>query len=505
MKRAIIIGAGPAGLTAAYELLKETNIKPIILEMTDEIGGISQTKNFNGNRMDLGGHRFFSKSSEVMNMWQEILPVLESTTKDEKVFLVRHRLSRILFLRKFFDYPISLNWKLIKNLGFIRMCKMGMSYLRILIAPPRNIDSLEAFYISRFGKELYDTFFKDYTEKVWGVPCSQISPEWGAQRVKGLSVAKTLLHAIKQVFKNDQSISQKNTETSLIERFIYPKHGPGQLWEEVATRVKQGGGEIRMECKVTAINYQKGQVTSVTVRSKDGAEEIIKGDYFISSMPVKELVAAMGERVPQNVKEVANGLVYRDFMTVGLLLKDLKLKDPGAEDGTVKDNWIYVQEKDVKLGRIQLFHNWSPYMIRNTKQKFIGLEYFCNEGDAMWSMPDGAFLKFAVDELIKLGIVEQEDVLEGHVVHVKKAYPAYWGTYERMSELISYMDTLSNLYLVGRNGQHRYNNMDHSMLTAMEAVKNIRTGKMTKDNVWNVNTEAEYHETKEEEVKVAIS
>lgn len=535
-KIAVIAGAGPAGLTAALELLRTTGVKPVIFEAEDVIGGISRTARYNGNRMDIGGHRFFSKSDTVMDWWQGILPLQGVASKDDiaigrsvplvqggpdpektdYVMLCRSRLSRILFLRKLFDYPVSLNGDTIRNLGLWRMFKIGMSYLKVQLLPARKENSLEDFMINRFGVELYRTFFRDYTEKVWGVPCNKISPDWGGQRIKGLSITKTVVHALKQIFAgkkkpdagaaNGADIRQKDTETSLIGQFLYPKFGPGQLWETVAEKVLEKGGEIHMNSKVVGVNRSAdGKRVESVVVDRGNSTETVSCDYFLSTMPVKELVASMdnGETpVPAEVKRVAEGLVYRDFITVGLLLDKLLIKNP-AKSGTpesklkfVADNWIYVQESDVKLGRIQIFNNWSPYLVADPEKVWIGLEYFATEGDEMWRMPDADFIKFAIAELDKIDVARPADVRDSVVFHIKKAYPAYFGTYGEFNKIREYVDSIENLFLMGRNGMHKYNNMDHSMLAAMEVVKCIRENSTDKTALWNVNSEEDYHEGK---------
>lgn len=532
-KVAVIAGAGPAGLTAALELLRTTDVKPIIYEAEDVVGGISRTARYNGNRMDIGGHRFFSKSDTVMDWWQGILPLQGAASsddvaigrkvpltaggpdpeKEDLVMLCRSRLSRILFLRKLFDYPVTLNGATIRNLGLWRMFKIGMSYIKVQLLPARKEKSLEDFMINRFGVELYRTFFRDYTEKVWGVPCSKISPDWGGQRIKGLSITKTVVHAIRQIFASKKTaaaggdadaIRQKDTETSLIGQFLYPKFGPGQLWETVADRIREMGGEIHMNAKVVRVNRNGNRVESAAVDCGHGAE-IVPCDFFLSTMPVKELVAAMDSEstpVPAEVKRVADGLVYRDFMTVGLLLDKLEIANP-AKPGTpesklkfVADNWIYVQESDVKLGRIQIFNNWSPYLVADPSKVWIGLEYFATEGDEMWRMPDADFIKFAIAELDKIHVAKPESVRDAVVFHIKKAYPAYFGTYGEFGKIREYVDPVENMFLMGRNGMHKYNNMDHSMLAAMEVVKCIRSGSSDKTALWNVNSEEDYHEGK---------
>jgi protoporphyrinogen oxidase len=522
-KTAVIIGAGPAGLTAALELLERTDIVPIVFEASDAIGGISQTINYKGNRMDIGGHRFFSKSDRVMDWWLKILPLQGAAgsgrqavdisyrrqsrsvavsehgpdpTVTDNVMLVRKRLSRIYFLRRFFDYPVTLNPETLRNLGLVRTVKIGTSYMLARVRQRKPERSLEDFMINRFGVELYKTFFEDYTEKVWGVPCAEIAPEWGAQRIKGLSITKAVIHAVKQIMPSRDSVRQKSTETSLIEQFMYPKYGPGQMWEEVARRVEAAGGEVHMRHSVIGLSIDGGCVTSATVRDEaTGETRVVEGDYVFSTMPVKELIEAIDDHVPADVKRIATELPYRDFITVGVLARKLALPQGEGPTKLVPDNWIYIQERDVKIGRLQIFNNWSPYLVADpVNTVWMGLEYFCNEGDKLWSMPDEDFLTFAVDEIAKIGIVHKEDVLDGTVQRVKKTYPAYFGTYDDFDKVRAYVDRFENLYLLGRNGMHRYNNADHSMLTAMTAVDNIVAGIKGKSNIWEVNTEEDYHE-----------
>lgn len=534
-KIAIIIGAGPAGLTAAYELLDKTDIVPIVFEMTGDIGGISKTAVYKNNRIDIGGHRFFSKSNRVMEWWQNLFPLQGQPARDDKlldrtvplasscnirplgskeiltipapnpedtdnVMLVRSRLSRIFFLRKFFNYPISLTIETLTNLGPVRLFKIGVSYLKVCLLPLRIEKSLEDFFINRFGRELYLTFFKDYTEKVWGVPCEEIKSEWGAQRIKGLSVTKTILHAFSKLFNFQRDINQNNVETSLIEQFHYPKLGPGQIWETAAQIIQANGGQVVLNKRVIGIEINNDMITAVRVRDENNGQVVRhQADYVFSSMPVRELITAMGDGVPEPVKEVASGLVYRDFITVGLLLKNLKIKNETNQrtvNDLIPDNWIYIQERDVKLGRLQIFNNWSPYMVHNPDTVWIGLEYFCNEGDNLWTMTDEDFSVFAVRELTNIDIINQEDVLDSTVLRMPKAYPAYFGSYEKFDVIQEYTDQFSNLFLVGRNGMHRYNNADHSMLTAMVAVDNIIAGRTVKSNIWEVNAEEKYHEVR---------
>lgn len=529
-KRAIIIGAGPAGLTAAYELLKKTDITPIILEKSGDIGGISKTINYKGNRMDIGGHRFFSKSDRVMNWWMNIMPIQK--TDEEKVtlnyqnkthsinintnqgtgvqenpglvMLIRKRLSRIYFLRKFFTYPIQLSVDTLRNLGLARTIQILFSYLIAQLIPRKPEKSLEDFLINRFGRQLYLLFFKDYTEKVWGVPCNEISAEWGAQRIKGVSVRKAIQHAAEMMFKrkkNTSDISQKNTETSLIEQFLYPVFGSGQLWEEVVRQIEIMGGHLIMHQDVKEINTKNEKVTNViTINSQNGETIEHTGEYFFSTMPVQELIAGMNGSVPDDVKEIAAGLQYRDFITVGVLLEQLSMPDAksgGFKPLDLKDTWIYIQEKDVKVGRLQFFNNWSPYMVNEPGNKWIGMEYFCNKGDEFWQLSDEEIKRTAISELEKMGLAQVKDVLDSTVHRVEKTYPAYFGTYNQFEKIREYTDRFENLFLVGRNGMHKYNNSDHSMLTAMVAVDNICAGIPSKENIWTINTEQEYHEEKQ--------
>lgn len=520
MKNVVIIGAGPAGLTAAVELLKDPdNFNVTILEESDAIGGISQTVRYNGNRMDIGGHRFFSKSQEVMNWWSDLMPIQGADAYDDKllgrekplaeggpdpetedrVMLVRERVSRIYYNKHFFDYPISMKPETIKNMGFVTTVKAGFSYLYSCIFK-RPETNLENFYINRFGKVLYSMFFEGYTEKLWGRHPSEISADWGAQRVKGLSIRAILKDMLSKVFGSKKD--PKEVETSLIEQFWYPKYGPGQLWELAAEKVKANGGNILMKHGVSRVECHDNKVTAVYCNTPDG-EKKIEGDIFISTMPVKDLVLDMeGDKICNKVKKIAEGLPYRDFVTVGLLVNKLDLKNQTNKrtlGNIVPDCWIYVQDKGVKLGRIQIFNNWSPYLVKDPEHTvWIGLEYFCAEGDIFWNMTDDECIAFAAKELEKMGVISSSDILDSHRERVKKAYPAYFDTYKHFDRMIKFLDKFDNLYCIGRNGQHRYNNMDHSMLTAIYAANAIKGGNTDRSAIWNVNTEKEYHEQKSE-------
>jgi protoporphyrinogen oxidase len=512
-KVAVIAGAGPAGLTAALELLRRSDITPLVIEPDTQVGGISKTINYRGNRMDLGGHRFFSKSDWVMRWWQEILPVAEGQTQpssalrihyqgqardltpeglapasSDAVMLVRPRLSRIFYRRRFFDYPLTLNASTVGNLGLVEAFKIGLSYGRAQLKSRSPEITLEDLLVNRFGTRLYRTFFKDYTEKVWGVPCEEISAEWGAQRIKGLSVAKAIVHAFASPFRNSSDAAQKRTETSLIERFLYPKFGPGQMWDEVARRVTTLGGAVHLQQRVVAVERVADKIVSVDVFDETaGAVRRVPCDYFLSSMPVKDLIAMLRPD-DTHIAQIAADLPYRSFMTVGLLLRSMRGRPAPA------DNWIYIQEPDVRIGRIQIFNNWSSALVADPATIWLGLEYFCREGDDLWTMDSNRFIDFAATELEKIGLIDRRDVIDGTLVRVPKAYPAYFGTYTEFNKVRSYLDQFSNLYPVGRNGMHRYNNQDHSMLAANSAVSSMIDSGVGKREIWRINAEDAYHE-----------
>ena len=556
---AVIAGAGPAGLTAAYELLARTDIRPLVFERTNAIGGIAQTYNYKGNRIDIGGHRFFSKSDRVMSWWFNMLPrqgapaadtleqqhaidylsesivrrfvpqsalddeaelesadgvsvltaagvhmrtetrVAPDPEREDEVMLHRPRLSRIYYKRHFFPYPIGITFGVARRLGFLNTALIGLSYLKARLMPRRDETYLDAFFINRFGRRLYETFFRDYTEKVWGVKCAEIRADWGAQRVKGLSLKRAVVQAVKDLLTSDARRAQEERETSLITRFFYPKFGPGQMWEKVAGEVTKGGGEIHFGERVVGITTVGGRVSEVEVENQQTRRRRrVACDYFFSTMPVKELVKQMTPQPPAEVCEVAAGLQYRDFLTVGMLLRKLHVQVKGARPAErVRDNWIYVQDGGVQVGRIQIFNNWSPYMVadwRNTV--WIGLEYFVSQGDVLWRTPDENLIKLATMELERIGFIRKEDVLDGCVLRMPKAYPAYFGTYDRLDVVRKWASAIPNLFLIGRNGMHRYNNQDHSMLTAMIAVDNIIEGRTDHGNLWDVNLDMVYHEEK---------
>ena len=516
--RVVIIGAGPAGLTAAWELAEAGVRDIVVLEATRSIGGLSQSIDYKGNRIDIGGHRFFSKSDWVMDWWARMLPLAASagqdagdkdmvlayqgkqralgttptaSESDARVMLVRKRLSRIYFDGKFFDYPLKANVETALKLGLWRCARFGASYVWAMLFPRRPERSLEDFFVNRFGRLLYLQFFKEYTEKVWGTPCDQISAEWGAQRVKSLSIAKALLHAVLKPFRRGAGAQQ----TSLIERFLYPKFGPGQMWETTVERLRERGVRFEFEAPVAQIEQGDACIRAVQVRKADGAVQRYEAESFISTMPVRDLVLGLAPEAPQRTREVAAGLEYRDFITVGLLYRRLLPNPAGSGSmNIVPDNWIYIQEAGVKVGRLQIFNNWSPYLVRDPETVWIGMEYFCREGDELWSMPDADLQRFGIAEMRCLNLADSADYLDGVVIRMPKAYPGYYGTYARFGALRAYLDAFPNLFLVGRNGMHRYNNQDHSMLSAKKAVEAIVAGSSDKGPIWGVNIDDDYHE-----------
>ncbi len=510
MRDIVVIGAGPAGLTAGLELIRK-GYGVTVLEATSAIGGISKTVKHHDQRIDIGGHRFFSKDGRVMAWWNAILPYQGAPAKDDKalgreartvpggpdpektdeVFLIRHRVSRIYYRGKFFDYPVSFKPRTFVNMGFLTSMKAGFSYLASCVHKLPE-DSLENFYVNRFGRQLYSMFFEGYTEKVWGRPPREISADWGAQRVKGVSVAALLKNVLQKLLPG-----KKTVETSLIEEFYYPKLGPGQLWETVAKQFVALGGKLELGKEVVRLEREGERITAAVCA--DGSR--YGADAFFSTMPLNQLVPALG-CADRELSAVAAGLPYRDFVTVGLLVDRLKLRNETSIPtlgNVVPDCWIYVQDTGVKLGRIQIFNHWSPSMLADPEHTvWIGLEYFCREGDEFWSMPEEDTVRLGISELKKIGVIgEDTAILDSCRERVKKAYPAYFDTYERIGELTEWLNGFENLYCLGRNGQHRYNNMDHSMVTAFTAVDCLE-GKASREDLWNVNTEKEYHEEKKE-------
>ena len=523
----VVIGAGPAGLTAAYELLQAGHPSIRIFDADPQVGGLSKTVVHNGNRIDIGGHRFFSKSDWVMRWWLDKLPIaddgdpatlksrdghaflayqgmrrtlpLDGATRADRgtdgdaSMLIRDRLSRILFGGKLFAYPLKIDVATAWKLGPIACGLYALSYLKASAFPIRPEATLEDFFVNRFGRRLYLRFFKTYTEKVWGRSCREISAAWGAQRVKGLSISRAVAHALRQVFSSKSAAR----ETSLIEHFLYPRLGPGQMWETVADRVTAAGVPIALSTRVTGLRLVERRIASVETEDlATGRRAWTAADRVVSTMPIRELVAALDGDVPPRVREVAAALEYRDFMTVGLLYRKLARVDDRVAPGraSIADNWIYVQEPGVKVGRVQIFNNWSPYLVADPSQVWVGLEFFCAEGDALWTASDDAMIALAKREMQQIGLADAEHCLDGVVLRMPKAYPGYYGAYEHFDEVRAFLDGIENLYCVGRNGMHRYNNQDHSMLSAKRAVEAIVAGSADKSAIWAVNIDDAYHE-----------
>jgi protoporphyrinogen oxidase len=502
-RTAVIIGAGVAGLTTAYELLSKTDILPVVFEADGQVGGLAKTVRYKGNGMDIGPHRFFSKSDEVMQWWQQFLPVADASDDPapdpEAVLLVCHRLTRILFAGRLYDYPISLDFQTLTRLGPLFVARMGLSYGKAKLFPvPER--TLEDFLINRFGRVLFHRFFQGYTEKIWGVPCHQISPAWGAQRIKGLSVGKVIGHFFRNIVSADGKIAQKGTETSLIHQFLYPRLGAGQMWDRVAQAVVARGGRIRCHRRVIRLMGDGARLVAADVlNTASGETERVAGDYFVSSMPVVDLAAALGEVVPAEVRQIAEGLTYREHVMVALLateMKPMRHAAMSAHPRRLPDHWIYVHDTRVRAGRLQIVNNWSPALLHDTDKVWLGLEYFCTRGDDLWSMPDRDIIRLAAEELSRLELVERRRVVDATVFRTPRAYPGYFGTYARFEVIRRFVGGFRNLLLVGRNGMHRYNNMDHSVLSGLTAVRSIITGDNGQASLWAINTEQDYQEVK---------
>lgn len=505
-RTAIIIGAGPAGLTAALELLRRTGIQPIILEASDAVGGLSRTVEYKGNRIDIGGHRFFSRSERVNQWWQRLLPLEDTTAAalgkeqmqapaERDVLLLRPRQSRIYFAQQFFEYPLALTAQTLRGLGARRTVRIAASYLRARLRPIRPERNLEEFLINRFGQELYRTFFQSYTEKLWGTPCDRISADWGAQRIRGLSLLTAVRNCLRRSpAGNANGSSEQPCETSLIEQFHYPRLGPGHMWQRAGAEILERGGVLHHGFTVHRLCVCDDRIVGVEAMDTNGQRHTFRADFVLSTMPVPELVRSLSEPAPAEVRAVAEGLLFRDFITVGVLVPRLAVAEP---DGSpLRDNWIYIQEPGVRMTRLQIFNNWSPDLLADAGTVWLGLEYVCSEHDALWAMPDAELQAFAIRELETIGLVEAGTSLDSCVVRAPKAYPAYFGTYDRFGTVRDYLCRFGNLFPIGRNGQHRYNNQDHSMLTAMLAIDQIADGVFDPAALWSVNAEQTYHESR---------
>lgn len=498
-KNAIIVGAGPAGLTAAYELAEKSDIKPIIFEKRSDIGGLSRTVERNGNRFDIGGHRFFSRSRNILKWWLNFLPIddyaLQSPLgkhlsclqnmpssgylQSDDRMLICSRVSRILYEGDFFDYPLT--FRTFFSLDKMLFAEILFDYLKVRLFPRDRTDNLEEFFIASFGERLYEMFFKDYTKKVWGLPCKEIPADWGRERVKTLSLTKVLKDLFIDCFYRDNFGKFKNVETSLVREFLYPKFGPGQLWSKVAGSVLQKKGEIFLNHTLKGINQKGDRIVSMVFRDeKKGVDVTYEGDYFFSSAPIRDVAQKMTFGMSGEVANICMNLRYRGIIVVGLFLERSCL------ESQLNDNWIYVQEKKIQMGRLQVFNNWSPYLVKEKDHVLLGAEYFCEKGDFLWNLTDESIRDLALRELAAIKLVNKNKVLDWIVIKEEDAYPSYGGAYRNFGEIIGYFNNISNLFLVGRNGMHRYNNMDHSMLSSMVAVENILKGITTKENIWDV-------------------
>ena len=513
MKRIVIIGAGPAGLSCAYKLLNNNkNVEVIILEEDSQVGGISKTISYKGNRMDIGGHRFFTKNEEVKKFWLKILPIQGHKSiddillnidkplkkggpdpeKEDKVMLIRNRVSRIYYNKNFFDYPVNLNFKTLKNMGIITSISCGLSYIKSSFFRLEETN-LENYYINSFGKKLYSMFFKKYTTKVWGREPKDIDPSWGSQRAKGISIRKVIFDYFCRLFK----ISNKNKAKSLIEEFLYPKYGPGQLYEYVAKEIENKGGKIILNSKVIKINNNENIIKGISYMNNNKKIDL-NCDIVVSSMPIKDLISSMNG-VPKDIKKLSDNLPYRDFITVGVLVDKLNLKSSKKVNtihGSIDDNWIYIQDPNVSVGRIQIFNNWSPYMIKKPKDTILmGLEYFCSEGDSLWKKSDKELKTLAKEELTRIGFISN-GILDICVFRVRKAYPAYFDSYSKIGIIRKYLSNFMNLYCIGRNGTHSYNNMDHSIYSGFVCADMIKNNEHDLDKLWNINIDESYQEEK---------
>lgn len=467
----VVLGAGPAGLTAAYLLAKD-GVPVTVLEADDMVGGISRTARYNGYRFDIGGHRFFTKITPVEALWHEILG---------PEFISVPRLSRIHYIGKYFDYPLKAKNALL-GLGIWNTFLCIASYIRWHVRPHPVEENLEQWVTNRFGKRLFNIFFKTYTEKVWGIPCTEIRAEWAAQRIQGLSLAKAILNAA-SLQKRSDAIK------TLINEFQYPRLGPGQMWEAATEKIRELGGEVLMRHEVVGVETSQDKVTAVTARTPVGDRRIV-GDHFISTMPIRNLVRSLTPPPPPEIRQAGEGLNYRDFLTVALIVD---------QDDLFPDNWIYIHTPGVKVGRIQNFNNWSRAMVPDPGRTCLGLEYFCFEGDGLWTAPDQDLVELGKKELGMLGLVDPSRVVDGTVVRMPKAYPVYDTGYAgHLATVRGHIDGLTNFHTVGRNGMHKYNNQDHSMLTAMMAIANMRGAS---HDVWSVNTDYEYHEEQKLDMK----
>lgn len=509
MKKIVIIGAGPAGLSAALSILENTDYKPIIIEKDSEIGGLSKTLKNGDFFTDIGPHRFFTKNDKVMNLWTSLLSVQGKSAIDDlilgrnfnenganpetedNVFLKRKRFSRIYYRKHFIDYPIKINPSIFIAMGLFKSIQAGFSYIKSCFFK-LNETNLETFMINRFGRVLYELFFEGYTYKVWGIHPKMIQKEWGEQRIKKISLLGILINAIKSAIHLN-----KEKETSLIDEYFYPKFGSSQMWESMANRIIELGGKIMLNTQVIGINNDNSKITSIKILDKISRnEDIIDVTNVISSMPIKDLIINM-ENVPSNISEIASNLPYRDFILVNFVTKNLNLKNNTKHktiNNIAPDSWIYLQDSDITAGRMDIMNNFSPYFVKDFKNNIvINLEYFCNENDEFWTKSDVEIIEFAQQELLKINALDKNDIKLSRVFRITKAYPSYFGSYENFDKIKDFINSIENLYPIGRNGQHKYNNMDHSILSGI-IVADILKNNSEKKNIWNINTEQNYQE-----------
>lgn len=471
MMKVIISGAGPAGLTAAYELCKK-GINPIVFEKDKDVGGISKTVNYKDYLFDIGGHRFFTKYDEVKEIWHEILG---------DNFITRPRLSRIYYNNTFFYYPLK-PINALMNLGIKNSFLVLLSYISSQIKPYKNVNNFEEWVSNKFGKKLFNIFFKTYTEKVWGMSCKEIQADWAAQRIKGLSLGKLIFNSL--------GFMKKDRVTTLIDEFQYPRRGPGQMWKRAKEIVEKKGGKVELNSEVRQFNREGNRIISAFINSNGSSQEI-KGDYFLSSLPLRELIQSIHPSPPDDVLQAANQLRYRDFFTVCLIIDNPSI---------FPDNWIYIHSSKVSVGRIQNFKNWSPEMVPDSEKTSLGLEYFCFDSDEIWNRDDSELIELGKSEINKLKFATTDQINDGFVIRSKKTYPIYDEGYKQRIEFIKdYLSSIENLQTIGRNGLHRYNNQDHSMMSAIMAVRNILGGNFP---VWDINVDDEYHEIVENNKKV---
>ena len=468
MPDVVVIGAGPAGLTAAYELAK-LGLSALLLEADSQVGGLARTVNYRGYRFDIGGHRFFSKVPLINALWREILP---------EDFLLRPRLSRIHYRSHYFDYPLKpLN--AVTGLGPLEALRIGLSYAKAHVAPSRTEETFEQWVTNRFGRRLYQIFFQTYTEKVWGIPCTEISADWAAQRIKNLSLREALRHAL----LGSGQARDGRLITTLMDQFHYPRLGPGMMWERCEALLTAQGSKTLHGIRVERLRHRRGRIECVYGRTDTGEEVAYCGSHYISTMPLRQLIHALHPAPPDHVVRAANHLRYRDYLTVVLIVN---------RETVFPDNWLYIHTPEVKMGRVQNYKNWSPDMVPDPASTSLGLEYFLWDKDAEWSWSDDQLIRMGIRECSQIGLIEPSEVVDGKVVRMRKAYPVYDRQYhDRIATIRGYLEGFSNLQTIGRNGLHRYNNQDHSMLTGEYAARNVVGGNY---DVWSVNTEMAYHE-----------